>query len=254
VKVIPVIDLKDGVVVRGVAGRRELYRPVESLLDCEATPRSVADAFVRHFEFDVVYVADLDAIAGSEPNWEAYDAIATAGLRLIVDAGTNSIDGVTRFIDNSLAISWCRGVVVGLESLQSERDLVGVRDAIGTKRAVFSLDLKNGKPLTDLPAWRESEPIQLVDAAVNAGFARLIVLDLASVGGGQGVSVRSLCASVRSRHPQLELTSGGGVRGVSDIEELAAAGCDAALVASALHNGQLSSVDISGYRNSSRSG
>jgi phosphoribosylformimino-5-aminoimidazole carboxamide ribotide isomerase len=254
VKVIPVIDLKDGVVVRGVAGRRELYRPIQSLLDCEATPRSVADAFVRHFKFDVVYIADLDAISGSEPNWEAYDAIATAGLRLIIDAGINSVDSVTRFMDRSLATGWCRGVIVGLESLQSERELVGIRDAIGTERAVFSLDLKNGKPLTNLPSWRESEPIQLVDAAVNAGFERLIVLDLASVGGGKGVSVRSLCALVRSRHPQLELTSGGGVRGVSDIEELAAAGCDAALVASALHNGQLSAVDILGYKNCSRTG
>ena len=245
-KVIPVIDLKDGVVVRGVAGRRKSYRPVQSLLNCEATPRGVADAFVRHFKFDVVYVADLDAIAGSEPNWEAYDAIATAGLRLIIDAGTNSVDSVSRFIDRSRATGWCRGVIVGLESLRSEQDLVVIRDAIGTKRAVFSLDLKNGKPLTNLPSWRESEPIQLVDAAVNAGFERLIVLDLASVGGGEGVSVRSLCALVRSRHPHLELASGGGVRGVSDIEELAAAGCDAALVASALHNGQLSAVDIFG--------
>ncbi|MBI2480379.1 MAG: hisA/hisF family protein [Planctomycetia bacterium] len=242
-KVIPVIDLKDGVVVRGVAGRRELYQPVKSLLSCQASPSSVAAAFVRHFGFDTVYVADLDAIAGAEPNWQAYNAIAATGLRLILDAGTNSIARASRIIDNSPT---CGGIVIGLESLQSAQDLLGLHAAIGAERAVFSLDLRNGKPLTNIPGWSESKPIELVDAAADGGIHRLIVLDLASVGVGEGVSVGSLCTAVRCRHPQLEITAGGGVRGISDLLGLAAAGCDAVLVASALHDGRLSVADIAG--------
>jgi phosphoribosylformimino-5-aminoimidazole carboxamide ribotide isomerase len=42
----------------------------------------------------------------------------------------------------------------------------------------------------------------------------------------------------------MELTSGGGVRGRDDLAALADAGCDAALVASALHDGQLTVSDI----------
>jgi len=244
VRIIPVIDLKDGVVVRGVAGQRELYRPVEGVLGCDATPKDVADAFVRQFGFDSVYVADLDAIAGAEPDWTAYDAIALSGLRVLVDAGTNCVERASRFIDGSGDGGWCRGVVVGLESLRSERDLLALCTSIGPERAVFSLDLRNGKPLTEISAWRGSEPIELVDVAVNAGFERLIVLDLASVGVGEGVSVRSLCTSIRARHPRLEITSGGGVRSRLDLAELADAGCDAALVASALHDGSLSKEDV----------
>ena len=82
-QIIPVIDLKNGLVVRGVAGRRELYRPVESVLNCEATPRSVANAFASNLGFRNTYVADLDAIAGIEPNWEAYDSIGAAALQLL---------------------------------------------------------------------------------------------------------------------------------------------------------------------------
>lgn len=246
-QIIPVIDLKGGVVVRGVAGQRELYRPVVSVLPCDATPKSVVDAFVRHFGFRSVYVADLDAIVGDEPNWDAYHAIAAAGVRLLVDAGTNSVDRATRFVDDSSESGWCCGVVVGLESLRSERDLLALCAAIGPERAVFSLDLRNGKLLTEVSTWRESEPIELVDAAVNAGFARLIVLDLASVGVGAGVPARSLCTSIQKRHPRLEITSGGGVRDRLDLVELAAAGCDAALVASALHNGRLSREDLSSF-------
>ncbi|MDA1052141.1 MAG: HisA/HisF-related TIM barrel protein [Planctomycetota bacterium] len=246
-QIIPVIDLKDGVVVRGVAGRRELYRPVESVLGCDATPNSVADAFVSRLGFQSVYVADLDAIAGAEPNWAAYQAITSTGLRPMVDAGTNCVERTSGFVDDSADGGWCGGVVVGLESLRSERDLLALCAAIGPERAVFSLDLRNGKPLTEISTWNEAEPIELVDAAVSAGFGRLIVLDLASVGVGQGVSVRTLCASIRSRHPQLEMISGGGVRDQRDLAELAAAGCDAALVASALHDGRLSKQDLSGF-------
>jgi phosphoribosylformimino-5-aminoimidazole carboxamide ribotide isomerase len=134
-----------------------------------------------------------------------------------------------------------------LESLRSERDLLALCAAIGPERAVFSLDLRNGKPLTEVSTWRESQPIELIDVAVNAGFARLIVLDLARVGVRAGVSTRSLCTVIRKRYPRLEITSGGGVRDRRDLTELAAAGCDAALVASALHSGSLSRQDLPSF-------
>jgi uncharacterized protein related to proFAR isomerase len=42
----------------------------------------------------------------------------------------------------------------------------------------------------------------------------------------------------------VDLIAGGGVRGLDDLKALADAGCDAALVASALHDGRLSREDI----------
>lgn len=246
-QIIPVIDLKDGVVVRAVAGQRELYRPVESVLGCDVTARGVADAFASHFGFHSVYVADLDAIAGAEPNWAAYEAIASAGLRLMVDSGTNSVERAASFIGGSSVSEWCWGVVVGLETLQSKQDVAALCAAIGPERAIFSLDLRNGKPLTEIPVWSESVPIEIVDAVVDMGFRRLIVLDLASVGREEGVSVRNHCTAIRVRHPRLEITSGGGLRHRLDLIELASAGCDAALVASALHNGSLTKEVISEF-------
>ena len=243
--IIPVIDLKDGVVVRGVAGRRELYRPVESVLCRGASPESVADAFVRHFGFESAYIADLDAITGAEPNWQAYEDVVSAGLRPIIDAGTTSVDRAAAF---ALHGSRWGGIVVGLESLVSERDLAALLSEIRPDGAIFSLDLRDGRPLTALPEWSNSPPIQIVDAVVDAGFRRVIVLDLLRVGVGEGVSVLELCASVKSKYPQLEITSGGGVRGSRDLEELASTGCDAALVASALHNGNLSKADLARFR------
>jgi phosphoribosylformimino-5-aminoimidazole carboxamide ribotide isomerase len=53
-----------------------------------------------------------------------------------------------------------------------------------------------------------------------------------------------LCRELRGVYPQLELLTGGGVRNVGDLRQLVASGCDAVLVASALHDGRLSAADL----------
>ena len=115
---------------------------------------------------------------------------------------------------------------------------------IGRVRAVFSLDLKQGRPLTVVPDWRERTPGELAALAVSLGAGRVIVLDLARVGVGQGPGQEELCRQLRAEHPDLELIAGGGVRGREDLRRLAAAGCDAVLVASALHDGRLTREDL----------
>ena len=74
---------------------------------------------------------------------------------------------------------------------------------------------------------------QIAAAAIAAGVQRLIILDLADVGVGGGVGTLTLCQAIRAAHPQVEIIAGGGVRGLADLQQMAAAGCDAALVASA---------------------
>jgi phosphoribosylformimino-5-aminoimidazole carboxamide ribotide isomerase len=64
-RLIPVLDLKRGVVVRGVGGRRDEYRPVESVVSRSADPVDVACGLRERFGFREFYIADLDAIAGA---------------------------------------------------------------------------------------------------------------------------------------------------------------------------------------------
>jgi phosphoribosylformimino-5-aminoimidazole carboxamide ribotide isomerase len=49
---------------------------------------------------------------------------------------------------------------------------------------------------------------------------------------------------LRDAYSQIELLTGGGVRNVGDLRHLAASGCDAVLVASALHDGRLTAADL----------
>ena len=232
--VLPVIDLMGGLVVRGVAGQREKYRPVESLFASNATPGSIAAGLVKQFGFSDVYVADLDAIAGAPPSVAAYDEIEAAGLNLMIDCGATTPATCSGLLRGS-----SRSVVLGLESVRDRCSIAEFPAALGVEAVVFSLDLKAGRPLTQLAEWIDCPPAEIAAAAIEAGFARLIALDLASVGVKQGPTVAHLCQSIRQRHPAVELISGGGVRQLDDIQTLCTAGCDRVLVASALHDGSL---------------
>src|SRR5947209_19220272 len=86
-RIIPVLDVMGGVVVRGVGGRRREYRPVVSRLTTSCFALTVARAFAEHFGLAELYLADLDAIGGARPPWDTYAALHAAGFRLWVDAG-----------------------------------------------------------------------------------------------------------------------------------------------------------------------
>ena len=65
---IPVLDVLNGVIVRGVGGRRNEYRPVESVLTPSARPLDVARAFRDRLSLTTLYLADLDGILRQRPN------------------------------------------------------------------------------------------------------------------------------------------------------------------------------------------
>ncbi len=238
-RIMPVLDLQGGQVVHAIAGERSRYRPVQSIFASDSRPETVARGLVGHFGFREAYVADLDAIAGRAPNWPALEAIAAAGLTLLLDAGVETPERAQRLASWLTAEAWLRGIVIGLESVRSPHSLAACFQSVGSQRAVFSLDLRHGQPLTSVAAWQVLSPESIADLAVAAGFSRLIVLDLACVGGDQGTGLETLCQRLKTRHPAIELIAGGGVRGPEDLRGLEEAGCDAALVASALHDGRL---------------
>lgn len=237
-QVIPVIDLMRGQVVRGVGGRRDEYRPIESRLATDSQPQTVGDALAG-LGFRTTYVADLDAILGGTPAWATYGQLLDRGLDLWVDAGLSTGDqarALARFAVVGVGLS---GIIVGLESLSHPDSLAEMCSAVGSSRLIFSLDLKAGALLTRWPAWRALSPLAIATLAIRAGVRRMIVLDLGQVGMGRGVGTEPLCRNLRCLDPELQIIAGGGVRDLADLAALEAAGCDAALVASALHDGRL---------------
>jgi phosphoribosylformimino-5-aminoimidazole carboxamide ribotide isomerase len=243
-RVIPVIDLMGGQVVRGVAGRRESYRPMVSQIAADARPATVARALVERFGFDTAYVADLDAIMHGQPDVNAWTQIAGAGLKLWIDAGVGNSNAAWRFVNDVAKADIDFRLVVGLETLESEADLFAIGEMFNDAPPIFSLDMKEGRLLSRNPAWSGLSPLEIVLLAESVGVRDVIVLDLADVGTSGGTRTLELCRQIRNTTQMQRLIAGGGVRGLADLRVIAEAGCEAVLVASALHDGRLTRDDV----------
>jgi phosphoribosylformimino-5-aminoimidazole carboxamide ribotide isomerase len=254
VRVIGVIDLLRGHAVHARAGRRDRYRAVQTVAGTaidSGDAVALARVYVEQLTIEELYVADLDALGGRSPQEALVAALAALGVPLLLDAAVTSVEQAR----HALTLGADR-VVVALETLASFDALDDICNALGGNRVAFSLDLRNGQPIISSGGGiAPDEPADAVAArASRAGAGTVIVIDLARVGTGSGLDFE-LLGRVREAAPGLTLLAGGGVRGADDLVRLAAAGCDGALVASALHDGRIGGRDLAAaarYRSVSR--
>lgn len=274
-RLIPVLDLKQGVVVRGVGGRRDEYRAVESRVARSADPLEVANSLHATFGFREFYLADLDAIAGAPPHSNVIRELVRREMRLSVDAGLRDVAAGRALLDAGVD-----RVIAALESSPGPEQLRSLVKALGPERVTFSVDMKGGALLTAGEGWlsevgeltgREgaakpqawlgggvnggssgvgdfAQALAIAGQAVACGVRSLIVLDLAGVGEGLGVPTVELCRAVRALSAEVEIITGGGVRNGDDLALLAEASVDGVLVASALHDGSLSPAECARWR------
>lgn len=243
-RVIPVLDLARGLAVSGRGGRRETYVPVHSrLVETHGDARALVAAY-HALGCDECYVADLDALAGGAVQRDLLGELAGLSGRLLVDAAVTTPARARELLADGV-----HRAVVGLETLPSFDALAAVIQAVGPDRVVFSLDLSDGLPLG--PSGKGKSAVDLARAATGAGASALLVLDLAHVGGAQGVDV-TLLDALRRAHADVELLAGGGVATVRQLRQLADVGLDAVLVGTALHDASLSPADLAAVRRGGR--
>ncbi len=237
-RLIPVLDVMGGAVVRAVGGRREHYRPIESRLTVSTHPVAVVVTLTSLPGVKELYVADLDAIRGgsgvSPAVGRLFDQFPTTSFW--VDVGVNAVRPVMSLPDLPNVRP-----VVGLETASGPRSLADPL-AVWNQPVAFSLDLSGGKLLgrwEDWGATHDRDALGVVRTAVGLGCRTLIVLDLARVGTGTGSGTEELLRMIRAGFPCVELIAGGGVKTWADVDRLGEAGADAVLVASALHDGSI---------------
>lgn len=236
-RIIGVIDLKDGMAVHARGGRRDTYAPVReaggAAIDGDAV--ALARVYLETFEVRDVYIADLDAIAAGRPQHDVIRAVSSLGMRVYVDGGVTTPEDARRLIR-----AGARTVVVGLETLPSFDALADI--TLGTPGpTVFSLDLRGGVPMGK--AAGTTLPEEVARRAFIFGAFEMIVLDVARVGSGSGPDLAML-RRIRAAVRMPRLIAAGGIRHLDDVRDLAAIGCDGALVATALHDGRLTPADV----------
>jgi phosphoribosylformimino-5-aminoimidazole carboxamide ribotide isomerase len=243
-RVIPVLDVKDGLAVHAVAGQRSHYRPVQSLLHPSADPLELARAYRHLLGLDELYVADLDAIARGEQDHALYSELTGIGLDVWLDAGVRSENDLHGLVDNPRTT-----IVVGLETIRGAAALEAILCLAGADRVVFSLDLFAGVPRVSAGAgWVSADPEELALQFVELGVRRLLLLDLSRVGTGSGTGTELLLSRLRARHPGLEISVGGGISGLDEIHAFRDQGAAAVLVGSALHDGRIGRRELDQLR------
>jgi phosphoribosylformimino-5-aminoimidazole carboxamide ribotide isomerase len=251
-EIVPVLDVTQGVAVHAQGRVRSEYAPVRSVLapDAPGDPVTLARAYLEVLGAHACYVADLDAIQGGPIQRGLIRDLAEfqTGFtgELLVDAAAGDADGALEVMSAGAS-----DVVVGLETLRSFGDLAEVVEAVGSNAVVFSLDLELGSPilhpLMEDAAGATPDALSLAAQAADAGVGAILVLDLGRVGTGTGVDL-GLLEALRRRHPAIRLFAGGGVLTRKDLERMEEAGCDAALVASAIHAGRITAEDVAALR------
>lgn len=224
-QLIPVIDIKDHQAVYAIAGKRSEYRPLNTPLCRSSDPRAVLERFLLIGDFKKVYVADLNAITGKGNN-----------ARLIAELLTHYPD-VCFWIDNgsmpgqSLPPSYTNWYpVIGSESLHHSQ--LGTLNNLDP-HWILSLDFMSQQKLgpeilfSDTVYWPEE----------------IIIMTLDRVGTQTGPALQKLASYCR-KYPQKNFIAAGGIRNLEDLLNLKMTGVHSALVASALHTGQIGAEEI----------
>jgi phosphoribosylformimino-5-aminoimidazole carboxamide ribotide isomerase len=221
-RIIPVLDLKGGQVVRAEMGRRDRYRPIVTPLSASSDPVSVAAGLRTLHPFSAFYIADLDAIEGRAPNRETLVRLREMPNppELWVDGGIADGEALAA----SLAEPSLRPVL-GSESQRDDALLRRFRDHPGLILSLdFFADGFRGPPsiLEEADSWPQS----------------VIVMTLAKVGSAAGPDFERL-SQIKAKAGNRSVIAAGGVRNEADIRALSSLGVEAALVATSLHDGTL---------------
>jgi phosphoribosylformimino-5-aminoimidazole carboxamide ribotide isomerase len=231
VRIIPVLDLKGGEVVRASKGRRDQYRPIVTPLSASSDVVAVAEGLRTLHPFPTFYLADLDAIEGRAPNGAALERLREMNKppELWVDAGIADAAKLSAALAEPSLFP-----VLGTES---QRDDVLLRRFRDHPNLILSLDFFGDG---------FHGPMSLLDAP-ELWPRKVIVMTLAKVGAAAGPDLARV-QEIKAKAGDREIVAAGGVRNEADIRALASLGVAAALAATSLHDGtltprQLASLD-----------
>ncbi len=228
-QVIPVIDLLNGVVVHAKKGQRADYAPIESRLTSSSEPIAIIEALLNIYPFDTFYIADLNSIQKQSPHALHADLIKTLKAKFSetcfwVDAGTHM---------HSDFRYWQQSGISPIIASENCYDLLSYQALVDDKNTILSLDFRgdafmgHSEILKQTQTWPET----------------VIVMTLARVGAQAGPDLEKLTL-IRQQHQRSNVIAAGGVRNLEDLKTLRAHNIQGALVATALHSGDLNADDL----------
>lgn len=231
--VIPAIDVRDGRCVRlkqGDFARQTVYGddPVEMARRWEAEGASR------------IHVVDLDgAREGVRQNALAIgQVLAAVRVPVQVGGGVRSLDVASELIDQG-----ADRVIVGSAAAEQPERVAEWVAGLTAERLVVGVDARHGK--VAIHGWVETTAIDAASFCrrlADAGVRRVLYTDIGRDGMAGGPNVAMTRAIVEQG--RLRVIGSGGVSAVEHLEQLAAAGAEAAIVGTALYDGRLGLAEL----------
>lgn len=235
--IIPAIDLIGGKCVRleqGDYAKQTTY---------SADPLSVAQQF-EAAGVTRLHLVDLDgAKAGKLVNLDVLELLAAkTSLQIDFGGGVKTAEDVQHIID-----AGAKFVALGSIAVKSPELLKQWMTNFGAERFFIGADVRGTKLAVN--GWTEqtsTEIVPFINEYIGLGVRQFFCTDISRDGLLQGPSTalyRNLLTECRG----LELTASGGVSSISDLHELAEAGCAAAIVGKAIYEERISLKQLSEF-------
>lgn len=228
-EIIPVIDLMGGIVVHARGGDRKSYPPLESVHTQYVQPEKVIADLLAIHPFKHFYLADLDAIFEQNPDIDLYYLLLEKfpEITFWIDMGIQTQQQWTS-LNKAKRIK----IVIASETLKDLNLLEAERNS------VLSLDFQYGEFLGEPDLWRQAD----------IWPKNVIVMNLDYIGAQAGPDI-DLLQQVRAKRTDVKIFAAGGVRNKQDLTVLKQEGITGVLIASALHNGNLSVETLNSFLN-----
>ena len=226
------IDLLNGVVVHAKQGERAQYRAIQSSLTSSSHPIDIVKSFMALYPFKTLYIADLNAIQKLNSKGQCHQQILEEihqlfpQLTLWIDAGINDADEAKKWQKSYTQL------VLGSESFAN---FVQYQTLIAELNNPYVLSL-------DFLPQGYAGPAELMQDAQHWP-EQMILMTLAQVGANIGVDNNAINA-IAKKGQNHHIYAAGGIRDLNDLMQLRQLTIHGALIASALHNLQLSSQDL----------
>jgi phosphoribosylformimino-5-aminoimidazole carboxamide ribotide isomerase len=230
--VYPAIDLRRGRCVRlaqGEANRETVYGD-----DPISVARSFADAGAEW-----VHVVDLDAAFGDGSNRALIrDVVSSVGVKVQTGGGLRTEDDLAEVLEAGAARA-----VIGTAAIENPDLVARAVERWGAERIAVGLDARGRRPAAR--GWTEESGADLFDLGrkmVELGARTIIHTDIERDGMMMGPNL-DLSAEL-ARASGAEVIVSGGMRGMEDVQAVAAAARDGrgiagAIVGRAIYEGRI---------------
>ena len=235
--ILPSIDIRGGRVVdlfQGDFAQETVY---------DEAAESVASRFIADGA-QWIHVVDLDGSRAGSPENQALvrrivERASSASVRVELGGGIRSLEAIRAALDTGVT-----RVIVGTAAVEQPALVRDAVNAHGPQAVVVGIDARQGMVATR--GWTQASGLRASDLAaqmLDLGVVRFVYTDIDRDSTLAGPNVDATAALGQAVAGRATVIASGGVTTVAQIQALAAAGLEGAIVGSALYAGKITLRD-----------